>query len=42
MGKGGYFPDGKSDRNVKRTSPTSAEFKKTWIYTPITPYVFIA
>jgi hypothetical protein len=34
----GSFPGGKADHSL----PTSAEVKKTWIYTSIRPYVFMA
>jgi hypothetical protein len=35
MGIGGYFPGGKKrpGREADRSPPTSAEVKKTWIYT---------
>jgi hypothetical protein len=29
-------------READHSSPTSAEVKKTWIYTSIPPYVFMA
>jgi hypothetical protein len=39
MGTGGSFPGGKA---ADHSPPTSAEVKKMWIYTSISPYVFMA
>jgi hypothetical protein len=38
MSTGDSFPGGKADHSL----PTSAEVKKTWIYTSTPPYVFMA
>jgi hypothetical protein len=38
MGTGGSFLRGKADHSP----PTSAEIKKTWVYTSTHPYVFMA
>jgi hypothetical protein len=38
MDTGGLLPGGKADHSY----PTSAEAKKTWIYTSTPPYVFMA
>jgi hypothetical protein len=40
----GLFPRGvqRLGREADHSSPTSAEVKKTWIYTSTTPYVFMA
>jgi hypothetical protein len=43
MGTGGSFPGVKRQGSeADRSPPTSAEVKKTWIYTPTPPYVFRA
>jgi hypothetical protein len=43
MGTGVIFPGVKrSVREADHSAPTSAEIKKTWSYTSIPPYVFIA
>jgi hypothetical protein len=39
IGIGGSFSPG---REVEHSTPTGAEVKKTWIYTSIPPYVFMA
>jgi hypothetical protein len=43
MSTGGSFPGVKrQERDVHHSPPTSAEVKKTWIYTSAPPYVFMA
>jgi hypothetical protein len=43
MGTGGHFPGGKRPgREADHSPPTSAEVKKTWVYTSTLPYVFMA
>jgi hypothetical protein len=42
MWTGGYFPGVKRPRReANHSSPTSAEVKKTWVYTCTPPYVFM-
>jgi hypothetical protein len=38
----GYLGEKQQGREADHSTPTRAEFKKTWIYTPTPPYVFIA
>jgi hypothetical protein len=43
MGTGGSFPGVmRQGREADHSPPTSAEVKKTWIYTSTPPYVFMA
>jgi hypothetical protein len=43
MGTGGSFPRVKRQgREAELSPPTSDKVKKTWIYTAISPYVFMA
>jgi hypothetical protein len=43
MGKGGFSSGVKLlGREVDHSPPTDAEVKKTWIYTPTSPYAFMA
>jgi hypothetical protein len=44
MGTGGSFPRGvkQQGREADHSPPTSAEVKKTWIYTSTPPHVFMA
>jgi hypothetical protein len=43
MGTGGSFQGVKrQEHEADHSSPTSAEVKKMWIYTPTPPYVFMA
>jgi hypothetical protein len=43
MGTGGFLPGGKAaGREADRSPPTSAEVKKTWVYTSTPPYAFVA
>jgi hypothetical protein len=42
-GTGSYFPTIKrQESEADHSPPTSAEVKKTWVYTSIPPYVFMA
>jgi hypothetical protein len=43
IGKGALSPEvNRQGREADRSPPTSADFKKTWVYTSTTPYVFMA
>jgi hypothetical protein len=42
VGTGGPFPGVNRQGREADHSPTTAEFKKTWVYTYIPPYVFMA